>query len=96
MWNGFLLQERLIGAVADPYLRRLLRMKVNITYSHDITGDGGTKSGKDKDQGESSCPAFMQGSLSNLAGVSGGTGERKVMGRLEALSMEKPLLRPRT
>lgn len=96
VWNGFLLQERLTGAVADPCPRRLLRMKVSITYSHDITGDGGTKNGKDKDQRESSCPAFMPGSLSNLAGVSGGTGERMVMERLEALSMEKPLFRPRT
>lgn len=68
--------ERLIGAVADPYPRRLLRMKVNITYSsHDVTGDGGTKNGKDKDQRESSCPDFVQGSLSSGWGLWGHWGE---------------------
>lgn len=38
----------------------------------------------------------MQGSLSNLAGVSGGTGVRVAKEGLRALSMEKLLLTPRT
>lgn len=38
----------------------------------------------------------MQGSLSNLAGVSGGTGVRVAKEGLRALSVEKPLLTPRT
>lgn len=93
MWNGFLLQKGLIGTTADPCPRRLLPLKANITYSsHDATGDGGTKSGKDKDQKEFSCSVFMQGRLNNLAGVSGGTGVRVTKDGLRALSMEKPFL----
>lgn len=94
MWNGFLLQKGLTGTATDPRPRRLLPPNPNITYSsHDVTGDGGIE---DKDQREFNCPAFMQGSLSNLAGVSGGTGVRVAKEVLRALSMEKPLLRPRT
>lgn len=97
MWNGFLLQKGLIGAADDLCPQRLLPLKANTTYtSHDVTGDGGTKSGKDKDQRESSCPGFRQGSLGNLAGVSGGTGVRVAKDGLRALSMEKMLLTPRT
>lgn len=97
MWNGFLLQKGLIGTMADPCPRRLLPLKANITYSsHDATGDGGTKSGEDKDQKEFSCPAFMQGRLNDLAGVSGGTGVRVTKDGLRALSMEKPFLTLRT
>lgn len=78
MWNGFLLQKGLTGTATDPRPRRLLPLKPNIAYSsHDVTGDGGIEN---KGQREFNCSTFMQGSLSNLAGVSGGTGVRVAKG----------------
>lgn len=82
------------GAMADPYTRRLLPLKVSISYpSHEHYWGW---RGKEWEAMSRRRPAVHQSSLSYLPGASGDTGVRMAKGALRALSMGKSVLRPKT